>query len=372
MNPKKTIGFYCSSTSFGGLQLHMLRLASWMQERGWPVILYVLEDSKMGVDGKAMSLVIRPIKRNKRALDVTGASRIGKAFEKDNIDIVIIRDPRDISVVGLAKSFNKNFKIIYQQGMQLGGSKRDLVHTTRYNRIDAWLVSLDSLAKQLQVKAKYPQECVHVIPLGLELEQFDDPSLSKTEGRGQFDIPEDALILGNIGRFGVMKQQDLLVRGLHKLRSEGKDVHLLLVGESTQGEGDAFMASLKVLIQELDLDNYVHIRPYMTEVVHFYRSIDIFVLSSKNETYGMVTIEAMAAGLPILGTNSGGTKEILKGQFGLLFDPDSYEDFAEKAASLIDDEDKMQELGSLAQKEARGNYSHEKECQRIEELINTL
>ena len=43
----KKLGFYCSSTSFGGLELHMVRLASWMQARGWETLLYVIGNSQM-------------------------------------------------------------------------------------------------------------------------------------------------------------------------------------------------------------------------------------------------------------------------------------------------------------------------------------
>jgi glycosyltransferase involved in cell wall biosynthesis len=111
----------------------------------------------------------------------------------------------------------------------------------------------------------------------------------------------------------------------------------------------------------------------MQDVLYFYRSIDIFALSSQKETYGMVTIEAMAAGLPIVATNSGGTVEILKsGELGLLYNPSSARDFAVNVISLLDDADKMDSMGTLAQAEAIDNYSNEKECQRIEDIINTL
>ena len=352
----------------------MVRLANWLQDRGWPVLMYLLPDSKMAADATARGLTLRPIKGNRRYLDLSAAWSISKAFTKDEVDVVWLRDPRDLSVAGIAKGFGRGrIKLIYQQGMQLGSSRRDLIHTLRYTKMDAWLVSLETLAAQLKQKTRYPHDRIHIVPLGLELEKFTQPSLSKLEARKKLDLPETALIIGNIGRFGKMKQQDLLIRGLQQLRDQGNDCHLLLVGASTINEGDAFINSLHSLIKELKLSAYVHFRPYMENVGVFYQSIDIFALASKKETYGMVTIEAMASGLPIVATNSGGTIEILKsGKLGMLYDPSSAQDFALKTESLLKDPEKMQLLRALTQNEAIEYYSNEKECQRIAKIINTL
>ena len=111
----------------------------------------------------------------------------------------------------------------------------------------------------------------------------------------------------------------------------------------------------------------------MQDVLYFYRSIDIFALYSRKEIYGMVTVEAMAAGLAIVATNCGRTIEILKsGELGLLYDPSSARDSAVNIVWLPDDADKMDSMGTLAQTGAINNYSNEKECQRIKDIISTL
>ncbi|MBL4735922.1 MAG: glycosyltransferase family 4 protein [Flavobacteriales bacterium] len=371
---KQKLGFYCSSNSFGGLELHMVRLASWMQERGWATLLYVIADSQMAIEGKRLGLTLRPIKRNRKYFDISAASRISRAFKRDNIDIVWLRDKRDLSVAGIAKSLSgSKIKLVYQQAMELGVAKRDVFHTIRFRKLDAWLTSLPYLGDQVIANTKFPKDRIHIVPLGLELNKFTNGTLSKSEARNQLQLPEDAIIIGNIGRFGPGKQQDLLIKGLDLIRKSGKNVHILLMGENTRNEGDAFLNALQNLIENLGLEESVHFRPFREDVLGFYRSIDIFALSSKKETYGMVTIEAMASGLPIVATDSGGTKEILNsGEFGMLYDPNSAEEFADKINLLLDDADKMRSIGALARKEAMDNYSHETECQRIEQIISIL
>lgn len=370
----KKLGFYCSSTSFGGLELHMVRLASWMHARGWETLLYVIGNSQMAKEGERLGLTIRPIKRNRKYFDLYAASKMSRAFKRDGVDIVWLRDNRDLSVAGIAKSLSgSRIKLVYQQAMELGVSKKDVIHTMRFNKIDAWLSSLPSMAEKVKQNTRLSTERLHVVPLGLELSKFAQTTPSKEEARAKLELPPEPLFVGNIGRFGPKKQQNILIKGLEQIRNGGNDVHLLLVGESTRNEGDTFLNSLHELIAQCKLENYVHFRPYMQDVLYFYRSIDIFALSSQKETYGMVTIEAMAAGLPIVATNSGGTVEILKsGELGLLYNPSSARDFAVNVISLLDDADKMDSMGTLAQAEAIDNYSNEKECQRIEDIINTL
>ena len=352
----------------------MVRLASWMQARGWAIYLYVIANSPMAKEGERLGLTIRPIKRNRKYFDIFAASRINRAFKRDKIDVVWLRDNRDLSVAGIAKSLSgSRIKLVYQQAMNLGISKRDLFHTIRFNKLDAWLSSLDSMAEQVKTHTRFSEERIHVVPLGLRLSKFEGSTPSKEEARQKLKLPKESIVIGNIGRFGPMKQQNILIKGLEQIRNSGFDAHLLLVGESTKNEGDTFLNSLHELIKKCKLEEYVHFRPYMKDVLYFYRSIDIFALSSQNETYGMVTIEAMAAGLPIVATNSGGTVEILKsGELGMLYNPTSAGDFAVNVIKLLDDPEKMRSLGSLAQKEARENYSNEIECQRIEKIINTL
>lgn len=96
-------------------------------------------------------------------------------------------------------------------------------------------------------------------------------------------------------------------------------------------------------------------------------------MASRAETYGTVTIEAMASGLPIIATNTGGTPEILKnGELGLLYPPGDIEAFSKNVIDLLDNPTKMIELGERAKKEALERYSHESESKLIEEIIDRV
>ena len=345
-----------------------------MQQRGWDVILYVLKDSPMEAIARERSLTINHINRHRKYFDFIKAFQLIQKVKKDGIDILLIRDTRDIGLIALAKTLSGGkLKLIYQQAMQIGINKRDIFHTLRFLKIDAWLTPLHWLAEQVKTRTRYPADKIHIVPKGIELEKFINQKHSKLEARELLSLSLDARILGIIGRIEQGKGQLFLLEAVNHLNKLNCNVELLITGEPTKNEGTAYLDSLHKFIDEYNLNDKVHFRPFTDDVETFYSSIDIFTLASKAETYGTVTIEAMASGLPIIATNTGGTPEILKnGELGLLFPPGDIEAFSKNVIDLLDDPSKMKALGESAKKEAIEKYSHESESVLIEEIINNV
>lgn len=208
----KKIGFFCSSTSLGGLEINIVRMADWMKQRGWDVILYVLKDSPMEAIAGEKSLTISHINRHWKYFDFIEALKLLQKIKKDGIDIVFIRDTRDIGLIALAKTLSGNkLKLIYQQAMQIGVDKRDIFHTLRFLKIDAWLTPLHWLAEQVKTRTRYPAGKIHIVHKGIELEKFIHKKRSKQKAREMLSLSSDARILGIIGRIGPGKGQHFLI-----------------------------------------------------------------------------------------------------------------------------------------------------------------
>ncbi|MFM7727122.1 MAG: glycosyltransferase family 4 protein, partial [Flavobacteriales bacterium] len=201
--------------------------------------------------------------------------------------------------------------MLYQQAMQFGVAKRDVFHTHRFRPIDAWVSTLDFLRHQVESATRFSSDKIHVVPLGVDVSRLRLGEDLRAEARAHYALASDDFVFGVIGRLDPLKGQHLAIQALYELHLKGKRAHLLLVGEPTLNEGDAYAHQLHQIVSELKLDGHVHFYPYTSEVSYFYHAIDVFMLCSKGETFGTVTIEAMACALPIIGTNSSGTPEIL-------------------------------------------------------------
>jgi glycosyltransferase involved in cell wall biosynthesis len=157
------------------------------------------------------------------------------------------------------------------------------------------------------------------------------------------------------------------------LHARNIQAHVLIVGESTRNEGNDYEASLRLQIEQLNLQEFVHIRPYSAEVFNFYHAIDAFMLCSKGETFGTVTIEAMAMGLPIIGTNSSGTPELLNhGLCGLLVDPDDTIEWSLAMEKLTHKNDEVAQMAMRAKERFNLNYSKEASVSGMIEIVKQL
>ena len=139
------------------------------------------------------------------------------------------------------------------------------------------------------------------------------------------------------------------------------------MGEPTFGEGQEYFNQMNAFIEENNLKHRVHIRPYMNNPEIFYCAIDWFVMATKAETFGMVTIESLACGTPVLGSNAGGTPEILENKSGgILFETLSSDDLAAKIDSIVDNKIALstETLKSIARK-----YDHNLVCEMIEKCL---
>lgn len=114
-----------------------------------------------------------------------------------------------------------------------------------------------------------------------------------------------------------IKQQDLLLRGFKQALYENPNVHLTIIGDGPE------LPKLKALARELNITEQVTFCGTLSneEVKYKIQESDIFILTSKKETFGVVLIEAMAAGLPSISTKSGGPEGILTNDnLGILCD----------------------------------------------------
>jgi glycosyltransferase involved in cell wall biosynthesis len=130
-----------------------------------------------------------------------------------------------------------------------------------------------------------------------------------------------------VGSFGAQKDQDTLIKSMVSLN---ENVHLLLVGQ-----GDR-LKDMKKLVSKLQMTNRVHFLGVRTDVERILKTSDIIALSSHWEGFGLVAVEGMAAGKPVLASNVDGLREVVEGA-GLLFEKGNSSEFSTMVKQLLND-----------------------------------
>lgn len=358
------IAYLCSSSSWGGLEMNQLRNASWMQRRGHRVVLLCIDGSPAHEKALSAGIAVRLITKHRKYYDHPAALRLSRILRGENITHLVIRDTRDMSIGALTKIYYPGFHLSYFMEMQLGVSKTNLLHTLRFRKLDLWSCPLYWLQEQVRTKTRMDMSKTIVIPSGLEIAPFLQAQ-TQGEARTLLDLPQDKIILGLIGRFDPHKGQVLLLEALKYIQDP--QVCVCLLGEPTRNEGTAYLEQIQRTIRDNRLEERVFMRPFREDIPTFYRAIDAFVMASKAETFGMVTIEAMASGKPVIGSNAGGTPEILRqGELGYLFEPNDARSLAEAIDRFLAQPGRIP--AALLQENA-GRYDHRKVCEAVESAL---
>lgn len=371
MDTKLNIAFYCSSLSWGGLEMNALKRAKWMAERGHSIQMYCVEDSAMHKEAKKAEISTHIIQRNKKSFDLMNSIRVKKLLTEQEIKLIWFADKRDLSLIALVKFLSgKRIKVLFQQSMQMGVNKREFWHTIRFNRIDYWVVPLQYLADQVKAKTKFSKGELHVVHQGMDIEKFNSSIPDKVKAREFFNLKEEDIVVGMIGRIDPAKAQKFVMDVVTELQKDNRDVKLLFVGSKTVGEWEGYYNDIVDEIKTYKDNGQVQLYPFMEEVGYFYSAIDVFVMASKNETYGMVTIESMLAGNKIVGTKAAGTEELLaNGTHGYYFEWMKEQTLKDALRQLLENPEEAEGKALKAKSYAQGAFSHIKELDEIERII---
>jgi len=173
-----------------------------------------------------------------------------------------------------------------------------------------------------------------------------------------------------IGRFDPHKGHEYFLRALHQLKQQGFNGKGVIVGVKPGEEANEYAQFINGLIAELGLEQAVVMRPFSAQVVTAFKALDVFVMPSPAETFGMVTIEAMASGVPVVGFAALGTQELLKkGEIGLLAAPKNSEELAQKMAVIWQNAERRKKLSQKGKEYVTAHFSKERFQTQITKLL---
>ncbi|MDI6704433.1 MAG: glycosyltransferase family 4 protein [bacterium] len=187
---------------------------------------------------------------------------------------------------------------------------------------------------------------IEIVPTGVNLEDFRKDR--GREIRKEYKIPPQTKILLYLGRFAKEKNIEFLLHVYKKVQDEYKEVVLFMVGYGPQHR------EILNLSKRLDIRNIIFTGSREREdIIKFYQAADLFIFSSLTETQGIILIESLAAGTPVVAVNASGTKDIIThGVTGYLTDL-SVPSFVKRVIELLRDDRKREEFSKNAKVSAR-------------------
>lgn len=202
--------------------------------------------------------------------------------------------------------------------------------TSQCNALDALVVPSRAMQAALE---DYGVRCpMQIIPTGMEMDRFAGGDGERF--RQQLGIAPSQPTLVHVGRIAHEKNIDFLFRVLRRVVDRRPDVVLIVAGE-----GPA-LTHCKSYVASLGLAAHVRFVGYLSRdsaLLDCYRAGDVFVFSSKTETQGLVLLESMSLGVPVVSTAYMGTADIVKPERGARVAPDDEAGFADIVLRLLND-----------------------------------
>ena len=194
---------------------------------------------------------------------------------------------------------------------------------------------------------------------GVEVERYagTEENLARADGlRREMNLPKDSLVIGFVGRFTRDKGIPELMEAYRILRSDFPELRLLLVGDFE--DGDPVPLSVRTLIEN---DPLILRSGFVPDTSAYYQLMDVLVLPTRREGFGLVNIEAQAAGKPVVTTRAtGATDSVQDGKTGLLVPVGDSSALASAIRSLLSDNAKRKEMGRRGQEWVTREFSRGK------------
>jgi len=222
---------------------------------------------------------------------------------------------------------------------------------SKANRIIAATLAEKS---QLEFLYKAPSSKISVIPPGVDTRHFYP--IPKDEAKEVVGVPEDSHTILFVGRIEPLKGIDKLIQAISIIQNNGElrccPHNLVIIGgepNAKSEEMNAEMARLQDMVEDLGIENFVIFLGKQDQQLlpYYYSASEIVVMPSHYESFGMVALEAMACGTPVVASQVGGLAFLVRdGETGFVVPGNDVQMLAKRIVELIKDKDLRNKLGN--------------------------
>jgi glycosyltransferase involved in cell wall biosynthesis len=208
------------------------------------------------------------------------------------------------------------------------------------------------------VKMGVQQEKMYVLGTGVDMEPFLNVSSENIRVfRTALEVPEDGLLIGYVGRIEVTKSVLLVIKAFEEVFKENDKAYLLIAGS-----GGDYVEELKHYCSKLSSDINSRIKWQMNfkaeEKPVIFHSLDVFILPSQNESFGLVFLEAWSCKKPVIGASIGAVRHVInEGVDGLLMRINDHHSLAQQLMKLLSDKALRTSMGENGFNKVKENYT---------------
>lgn len=319
-----------SANAWGGGEVHVALLCKELRNNGQDIVLACRPESPIDKKFRDMqfSVLNLPLKG---AADLYSSFCLANYCRTNGIQILHIHLGRDYWLAFFTKMLYKDLKVVFTRHL-LFPIKKNIFHEMMYRTADMVIAVSKAVEKVIANSGFVGSDKLTTIYNGISIGKFANAPQGCL--RHELELDTTTPIIGIIGQISPHKGQDVFIRSIPSIVKKIPNSKFIIVGDDfRQG---AYVQELKALATGLGIEEHVFFigpRPNIPEIM---KDLDVFVLASRNEPFGLVVVEAMAAGIPVVATAAGGVTEIIEhGKSGFLIPIDDDGMLAESVCKIL-------------------------------------
>jgi glycosyltransferase involved in cell wall biosynthesis len=310
------IAHVLSSLSIGGGERVALGLSALQVAAGHRVLVISLAappDGPLAEAFKAAGVAVLRVPK-RPGLDPILSLRLASLFRREEVDVVHTHNRLPLAY-GVAAGRLAGAVVVHtRHGPGRGKPAQRALWRAAGRLLHAYVVVSPGLLDLARSLGACPPSRLRIIENGIDIERFRSTPEARRAAREAFGIPAGAFVIGSVGRLSPEKDYPLLVRAVAPLL--GPEARLVIVGSGKEEE------KIRAEVAAQGVEPFVLMPGARDDVARWVAAFDVFALSSRMEGLPLVTLEALAAGLPLVATAVGGLPNLIdEGRNGFLVPP---------------------------------------------------
>jgi len=294
-------------------------------------------------------------------------SRVRRFLKANKTDVIIVNFNKDIRIGGIAARLGTEVRVVWSVGLDIIGE--GVAHRLLTPKlVDRVITPSHALRKKMLSHGTLEGDIIDVIPIGIP----DQPGSGRESNTGaelrrKYDLPPDSLVAVTSGRFVRQKGHKYLIEAARSIVTGHDTVRFLWLGS---GELET---ELRESISAQGLEDYFIIAGLLDSFATELMGADLMVHPSVEEPFGIVLLEAMRAGLPIVASMVGGIPEVVEANVtALLVPPCEPAALAEAVNVMLSDSRLRQEMGKAGRRRFEQVFRFELMIDRIEQCLHAV
>lgn len=362
----------CLSKSWGGMEMFTLTSALKLIERNVDVNLLCINNSKLNEEA---------LKYNIKCYTVSGASyfnpfqiiKTSAIITKNEFNIIHSHASKDLWTLVPAINFSKTNDIPLVLTKHVGSAvvKKNFLHNYLYKRVNKALAISSSIRNNIIETTVIKPENIILFHNGVDIKNFNPEKADRNKLRNELNINDNILLIGMIGRMSPGKGHEEFIDSASFLLESYNNILFVIVGEASFGEEEYEIKIIKTGKEKGK--GKIIFTGFRNDIPDILSALDIFILPSHAEAFGIALIEAMAMEKPVIATKSDGILDIIDDKVnGLFFEKKNTKQLTDKINYLLESKEERIRLGTNARKDVLNNFNLDTRFDKLIELYKEL